>query len=1077
MNKKLKFIIAGFAVVAGLASAVSCQDLSKDVDSLSKEVASLKTLVNDLQTKINAGAVITNVASTSTGIEITLSDGKKYTVSNGKDGANGTNGTNGTNGKDGKDGTPGSVVSIGDNGNWFIDGVDTGLAAKGKDGANGTNGTNGANGLNGDYYVPNPETGYFDKYSWDAEKGEYVKTATEIPFVGIVPGTVTAVYDTASGVLTILGAKGFEGPITVSLTTDLKSIAFIPEVMHDGLGVIDFYGVMAYPNTPAAIAKAVADPVKERPIGLSEPWIRYRLNPTNTEILKYKWGFLDRNVETRAAHDDRFNLIDVKNGINDGGEFYLNVALNSEWLFEEEPTVVPVFAQMARYWGYSDVDGWIYQDYPWNYDYLYQYQYYCLTHRESNNWRYFDDVTNANNNKDLVALVAVDENGNEIVSDYAQVDFGWVDRFFIIHNDQYFKPAQGIIEYPTPDGSTISDYPNRNVPTGVMTETVGNNKKVLTAEAKVALPLTATPDFSFRFDKEANIKDSLLTYAPGARKLMEELGFEVEYKFATPDEYLAADAVKTNQQKFVTVSADGIMKLNAEFLPENGRAAVGRTPVVKVQSYIAGTDVLLAEAWIKVRIANDESSEERPDFEYVVPAATFEYDDFSDFSWDTDDYDAKSKFTLTWEEMNVNVLNKIETSLHTTPGISFAEFKALYDNWNIEMTYPKYGTTAYIPHYNYYDEDIDDYVTNGIIADKTVEWDDVETDVAGIYFSKNFDIENGKTYEGKVVLKIQSLDTYTAPDILLTFPYTVKHEHPWPEVNPDYYLGKDEATGMDIVQVKGRKVGTEVKFESEMREHFKDYLKGSKGYWKQPANHDNMGFELRKWNKATQTGAEITGTYCMDQIIKLTEALVDDHKDYVVTMYDVMQNNPFYKLDTNGNYVVVTNADGSEYVSECTKTYIVRFKNIFQINLAKATLLDKIEPTTVNLASYIDPTKTGAALTKETNYYLYITDDDNNVIWKGGSVTDKATALYGLKDDDITVAYGLLTPGFERGTLTITGSEVKWENLGTRLVNDKVGAWYPKVEIKTWVKFNTKTDKDGNPTPGKTETVTVKAQN
>ena len=34
MYKKLKFIIAGVAIVAGLASAVSCQDLSKDVESL-----------------------------------------------------------------------------------------------------------------------------------------------------------------------------------------------------------------------------------------------------------------------------------------------------------------------------------------------------------------------------------------------------------------------------------------------------------------------------------------------------------------------------------------------------------------------------------------------------------------------------------------------------------------------------------------------------------------------------------------------------------------------------------------------------------------------------------------------------------------------------------------------------------------------------------------------------------------------------------------------------------------------------------------------------------------------------------
>jgi len=40
-------------------------------------------------------------------------------------GPQGPAGQDGKNGKDGKDGKDGSVVTIGDNGNWFIDGVDT----------------------------------------------------------------------------------------------------------------------------------------------------------------------------------------------------------------------------------------------------------------------------------------------------------------------------------------------------------------------------------------------------------------------------------------------------------------------------------------------------------------------------------------------------------------------------------------------------------------------------------------------------------------------------------------------------------------------------------------------------------------------------------------------------------------------------------------------------------------------------------------------------------------------------------------------------------------------------------------
>ena len=219
MNKKLKFIIAGFAVVAGLASAVSCQDLSKDVDSLSKEVASLKTLVNDLQTKINAGAVITNVASTSTGIEITLSDGKKYTVSNGKDGANGTNGTNG------KDGTPGSVITIGDNGNWFIDGVDTGKAAVGQAGAAGKDG----------------DSIYWDLSADGKKFVEYkngVATGKEVA-IPAAQGAVTAKWDAEKGILTIYGAEGSEEGLPIVLTNNAEAVAAVSLVDSKGGYYID----------------------------------------------------------------------------------------------------------------------------------------------------------------------------------------------------------------------------------------------------------------------------------------------------------------------------------------------------------------------------------------------------------------------------------------------------------------------------------------------------------------------------------------------------------------------------------------------------------------------------------------------------------------------------------------------------------------------------------------------------------------------------------------------------------------------------------------------------------------------
>ena len=59
----------------------------------------------------------------------------------GKDGTNGADGTNGTDGVDGEDGEDGVTPHIGENGNWYIGGTDTGVKAKGSDGKDGKDGS------------------------------------------------------------------------------------------------------------------------------------------------------------------------------------------------------------------------------------------------------------------------------------------------------------------------------------------------------------------------------------------------------------------------------------------------------------------------------------------------------------------------------------------------------------------------------------------------------------------------------------------------------------------------------------------------------------------------------------------------------------------------------------------------------------------------------------------------------------------------------------------------------------------------------------------------------------------------
>ena len=62
---------------------------------------------------------------------------------NGKDGADGKDGTNGQNGSDGKDG---KTPFIGENDNWWIGEIDTGIKAAGTDGKDGINGIDGTDG-------------------------------------------------------------------------------------------------------------------------------------------------------------------------------------------------------------------------------------------------------------------------------------------------------------------------------------------------------------------------------------------------------------------------------------------------------------------------------------------------------------------------------------------------------------------------------------------------------------------------------------------------------------------------------------------------------------------------------------------------------------------------------------------------------------------------------------------------------------------------------------------------------------------------------------------------------------------
>lgn len=132
MVKKLFLFLA---ITAGLLT--SCKDYDDDIDDLQAQIDGIVTDLADIQDLVDAGKFVQTVEDITNGIKITFSDGTVKNITNG------TNGAKGDKGDTGDAGTS-SVTTIGTNGNWFINGVDTGVKAAG------TNGTNGQDGEDGD---------------------------------------------------------------------------------------------------------------------------------------------------------------------------------------------------------------------------------------------------------------------------------------------------------------------------------------------------------------------------------------------------------------------------------------------------------------------------------------------------------------------------------------------------------------------------------------------------------------------------------------------------------------------------------------------------------------------------------------------------------------------------------------------------------------------------------------------------------------------------------------------------------------------------------------------------------------
>lgn len=307
MNKKYLSVVLFSALMLGtVGTLTSCKDYDDDIEKLQDQITTMKGTVDDLQKKIEGGLVVTSVAKTDNGVNITFSNGQTYELKNGADG------------KNGKDAT---VWSIGQDGYWYLDGVKTEYKAAG---------------ANGYYYKPNAETGYFDIYVIDENGNEKFVAATNISYVSAEEG-VSVVHD--GNKLIIKGAVDSQGnptDVELNLGKELASVAFVPDKLdeYSKYPLAKFYHVDAfwdetiYVTTPGA---AQYDFIRQRNLNKSSnEKLTFRVNPQGAYVEGAVLNFINRSIQqTKAIAGDKSDLLNVVSTNIGNEQIVVNASINA----------------------------------------------------------------------------------------------------------------------------------------------------------------------------------------------------------------------------------------------------------------------------------------------------------------------------------------------------------------------------------------------------------------------------------------------------------------------------------------------------------------------------------------------------------------------------------------------------------------------------------------------------------------------------------------------------------------------------------------------------------------------------
>ena len=855
------------ALTLSTMTYVGCSDYDDDIAGLQEQINAQKASLSDIQALIEQGAIIKGVEQDAKGVKLTLSNGKEYIITNGKDGEKG---------QDGKS----DVWTISEDGFWKrngeyflingekakaigVDGATGPQGPKGEpgeagpqgkpgvDGAAGPQGEPGKAGENGKYYVPNTETGKFDIY----QDGKRV-SETEIEWRGTTTG-ITAVL--VGNELQLSGVEGADGTVVLTTGKSLASIAFIPEVVSSDLAGFatttrEFYHINKYSDPKEIRTDGELKLLDLNKSNVVE--VNYRLNPTDAYLgeeapVKY----INREVTSRAAAADKTTLLNNAGYAIANGNLNGKVTINARKLAETP-------------------------------------------------------------SKNIVAL-QVWPGQSAITSDYIYVSSTEIVPL-IANKDLTVVGDNGVKLYPRVASS------GRIV--GITEETPEDD-----AFIKKFVSLSAAKNFEMKYDASLDLNEKVGLYTDTKKEYLESLGFDgISFEFSLPAEYKANDTQKTNQQWFVELSKEGVLQANAKNLTVGKTPAVGRTPVVRVDAFVldnVGDKRMVASSYIKISIIKEDPVTPTPDplapyEEIISEPKTYEYHDLSGKA------DATVVGEMPWTNIN-NILYgrsglTAETFWSQFGGTSnnFDVKLTVTDKTNKEKTLIEQTATAGTSY------TVDQ---NGVKAGILLNSGAQTTDNIKISVYNKVKTENTyKDVDGKgahytLTVTIKADNEYARKGYVLKQEFYVKQVCKNFEYNPLYYKEKyDGDNGYskeNAIVVKGQlNASSNWEMSTVVSEHFKK-IDGNNIFAYYNTINYNVTTLSFNWAEGV-TGVSPTGEQNTDFTIKLTDAMSDRYDAKEMTYKTVLENgetcnfsynivfvNPF-KAGPNANDAVNGNAIG-----------------------------------------------------------------------------------------------------------------------------------------------------------------------